>query len=101
MTELNLKTDTRQANWRRANPQRYLAHIAVQRALSRGELAKGPCEVCGISEADGALIDAHHDDYSKPLEVRFLCRQHHIRLHNTGVEDMFPDAGNSEAENSQ
>lgn len=28
-----LKTDTRQANWRRANPDKYDAHLAVQRAV--------------------------------------------------------------------
>lgn len=80
---LNLKTDTRQADWRRANPEKYLAHVAVQRALSAGELVKGPCEVCGDPTVDG-----HHDDYAKPLAVRWLCRQHHIRLHGGG-EDLF------------
>lgn len=86
--ELNLKTDTRQADWRRANKAKYLAHLAVEAAQRRGELVKGPCEVCGTSEG---LIDAHHDDYSKPLDVRWLCRAHHTRLHATGVEDMFPE----------
>lgn len=89
---LNLRTDTRQANWRRANPEKYLAHVAVQRALSGGALVKQPCEVCGAVEGDGVLIDAHHDDYAKPLVVRWLCRQHHIRLHNGG-EDLFACQG--------
>ncbi|KAB2716983.1 MULTISPECIES: hypothetical protein [Brucella/Ochrobactrum group] len=83
MIELNLKTDTRQANWRRSNPQKYLAHVAVQRALATGALIKQPCEVCG-----SRIVDAHHDDYSEPLAVRWLCRQHHTRLHNGG-EDLF------------
>lgn len=82
-SELNLKTDTRQANWRRANPEKYLAHVAVQRALASGDLVKQPCEVCG-----DPAVDAHHDDYSKQLDVRWLCRQHHVRLHNGG-EDLF------------
>lgn len=82
--DLNLKTDTRQANWRRANPEKYRAHVAVQRALSAGALTKGKCEVCGAS-----ATDAHHDDYTRPLDVRWLCRQHHTRLHSGG-EDMFP-----------
>lgn len=30
-----LKTDTRQANWRRANPGKYEAHLAVQRAVKQ------------------------------------------------------------------
>ncbi|MBB5702128.1 hypothetical protein FHS76_002003 [Ochrobactrum daejeonense] len=83
-----LKSDTRQANWRRANPSKYAAHIAVQRALTSGTLNKQPCEICGASEDDGVRIDAHHDDYRKPLKVRWLCRTHHSRLHKCG-EDLF------------
>nr|DAD85891.1 MAG TPA: hypothetical protein [Siphoviridae sp. ctGdK3] len=26
-------------------------------------------------------LEAHHDDYSKPLQVRWLCRRHHKQLH--------------------
>lgn len=85
LTELRLKTHTRQANWRRQNPEKYLAHVAVQRAISVGALKKGSCEVCGDPK-----VDAHHEDYRKPLKVRWLCRQHHVRLHATGCEDLFP-----------
>lgn len=66
--EAMLKTDTRQANWRRANPSKYDAHLAVQRALKAGELEKLTCEVCGIE-----AVDAHHDQYNEPLRVRWLC----------------------------
>ena len=79
-----LKTDTRQANWRRANPVKYNAHLAVQRAVKAGDLEKQTCEVCGTK-----VVDAHHDQYDKPLKVRWLCRLHHPRLHHHG-EDLFP-----------
>lgn len=36
---------------------------------------KKPCEVCGEIK-----VDMHHDDYTKPLLVRFLCRLHHRQL---------------------
>jgi hypothetical protein len=85
MNEPNLKTDTRQANWRRLNAEKYQAHLAVQRALNSEELVKGVCEVCGSPD-----VDAHHDDYSEPLAVRWLCRQHHARLH-AGGEDLFSE----------
>lgn len=90
--DLNLKTDTRQANWRRANAEKYRAHLAVQRALNGGTLAKGACEVCGDEN-----VDAHHDDYDRPLDVRWLCRRHHTRLH-AGGEDLFR-AGTTFTEN--
>ena len=44
--------------------------------LRRGKLERGCCEVCGLPGEE-----MHHDDYSKPLAVRWLCRKHHVELH--------------------
>lgn len=54
------------------------------RALTRsyikaGKLIKGSCEVCGTNET----IEAHHDDYAKPMDIRWLCRKHHREHHQT------------------
>lgn len=57
------------------NPLKRAAHIAVGNALRNGHLIRQPCEVCG----SGA--QAHHDDYSKPLDVRWLCTTHHAEWH--------------------
>lgn len=51
---------------------RSLANIA----LSKGEIEKKPCEVCNTIPAE-----MHHDDYGKPLEIRWLCFKHHTALH--------------------
>jgi hypothetical protein len=51
-----LKTDTRQANWRRANLAKYNAHLAVRRAVKMHDLEKQTCEVC-----ENKAVDAHHD----------------------------------------
>jgi hypothetical protein len=46
----------------------------------RGLLVPQPCEVCGSLQ-----VEKHHDDYSKPLQVRWFCRRHHRRiLHDIG-----------------
>jgi ferric-dicitrate binding protein FerR (iron transport regulator) len=68
--------------WRRANPEKKRAHDAVERALRRGSLLRKPCEVCG------GKAEAHHDDYSKPLEVRWLCRAHHKAAHQNYSGDL-------------
>lgn len=53
------------------------AQYEVKYALARGDLKKGPCEVCGATEN----IEGHHDDYDKPLEVRWLCCSCHRKYH--------------------
>lgn len=46
-------------------------------AIRKGILKKMPCEVCR-TEID---VQAHHDDYTKPFDVRWLCRKHHLEHH--------------------
>jgi hypothetical protein len=58
------------------NPLKRAAHVAVGNALRDGKLTRNPCEVCGEAKAQ-----AHHDDYSKPLDVRWLCTTHHAEWH--------------------
>ncbi|TPJ85552.1 hypothetical protein FJ434_16505 [Mesorhizobium sp. B2-5-13] len=67
---------TPQDKWRAANPLAIWAHAALRSAINRGLIQKEPCEVCGASEVDG-----HHEDYGKPMEVRWLCRLHHKGEH--------------------
>lgn len=52
------------------------ARAAVNHAVARGKMERKPCEVCGDPKSDG-----HHDDYAKPLDVRWLCRPHHMEVH--------------------
>lgn len=62
--------------WRRQHPERQAAHNAVARALRKGTLVRQPCEK-GPEGCGPGTVHAHHDDYSKPLEVRWLCALHH------------------------
>lgn len=57
------------------------AALMVGNAVRDGKLIKGPCIVCGFPETDG-----HHFDYSKPLEVIWLCRHHHAAYHKIDRE---------------
>ena len=58
--------------YRRLNPEKYKAAGIACRAVRGGKLIKQPFEVCG-----SLRVEKHHDDYSKPLKVRWLCRKHH------------------------
>lgn len=62
-------------------------HNITEKAIKRGVLIqKDTCEECGASGKfkDGrAGIHAHHDDYNKPLEVRWLCYKCHHSWHKT------------------
>ncbi len=65
-------------NQRERNPEKYKAHTALGNAIRDGKVFKQPCEVCGAAKVEG-----HHDDYSKPLSVRWFCRPHHRAYHGT------------------
>lgn len=54
----------------------------TRRAIAQGKLIKLPCEVCQ-TDID---VHAHHDDYYKPLDVRWLCRTHHMEHHRNNPD---------------
>ena len=59
------------------------AHRIVAHAVRDGRLVP---LACGARDDDGSVCgkmpaQAHHDDYTKPLDVRWLCNVHHRRRH--------------------
>lgn len=64
-------------NWASNHRNKKNSHLKVHRAIISGELKKLPCERCGVSD----YVEAHHEDYSKPLEVVWLCDHHHKERH--------------------
>lgn len=63
--------------WRLNNPQAYKAHIILAWEIKCKRIIAQPCEVCGKTKVHG-----HHDDYFKPLDVRWLCSYHHRKYHH-------------------
>jgi hypothetical protein len=57
-------------------PLKSAARNKLSNAIRDKKIFKTPCEVCGDTKVEG-----HHDDYAKPLEVRWLCIKHHKELH--------------------
>lgn len=66
-----------------ANPIKRKARYVVTYAIVSGNLIKQPCQICGKMR-----VDAHHCDYRKPLEVMWLCRQHHVEWHKENGEGL-------------
>lgn len=52
------------------------AQQLCQKAIRDGVLDRQPCEKCGTEK-----VHAHHTDYSKPLDVMWLCPKHHKEWH--------------------
>lgn len=66
------------SRYRPPPPERNRAYSAVRYAIKTGRLIrKDNCENCGGSDH----INFHHDDYSKPLEGKWLCASCHKLLH--------------------
>lgn len=68
-----------------------MASSAVRKAIRRGDITRGDCEVCGKS-GGGRIVNAHHDSYmpDKWLTVRWLCTKHHGEWHRAN-NPIYPD----------
>lgn len=64
-------------SWRKKNPEKYVAHMRLNAAVSSGKIKKKPCAVCKST----IRVHAHHPDYKKPLNVIWLCTKHHKEIH--------------------
>jgi len=60
-------------------PERVRAQQMMRYHLQKGHIKKTNCVVCNKIKVEG-----HHPDYSKPLEVIWLCRSHHFFVHRLG-----------------
>jgi hypothetical protein len=55
---------------------KYRARYKALNAINSGKIKRLSCEVCGEENTH-----AHHDDYNKPFNLRFLCPRHHRIWH--------------------
>ena len=67
----------RQRRRRVTEKEKHYAREQLAYAVKTGKITKGACEVCETDKR----IEGHHPDYSKPLEVNWLCTPHHKKLH--------------------
>lgn len=62
--------------YRERHPEKIEAQTKLRIAVKKGIVKKLPCEVCKSENSQG-----HHPDYTKPLEVIWLCAVHHTKTH--------------------
>lgn len=71
-------TRLRLVRYRQKYKEKNIARSKVHYALCSGKLVNPlKCDICG----NKGYSEAHHDDYSKPLEVRWLCDKCHKEVH--------------------
>ena len=91
--EAREKNNERQRKWRIEKRENYNALMVYRRAknkektIARNKLTaaiqKGTLmrpKTCSLCKKED-LIEAHHPDYSKPLEVLWVCRKCHCKIH--------------------
>lgn len=62
--------------------KRKYVRAITQKAIKNGHLVRPvACELCVSDQSD---IEAHHVDYGKPLQVRWLCKTCHGKAHSKG-----------------
>lgn len=68
------------------NPDKKKATTVLGNALRDGKIKKQPCENCGSKKR----VHGHHDDYSKPLDVIWLCPKCHKEYHRQKEKKFLP-----------
>jgi len=71
------------------DPAKIKARRKLNTEVRAGRIIRQPCGVCGSPHAHG-----HHADYSKPLEVTWLCEAHHRMLHQKKAAETHEDFAN-------
>lgn len=71
----------------RSNARSYL-HVYIR----RGKIKKLDCQVCG-----SPFVEGHHKDYSKPLNVTWLCKMCHRLYHSAQRSRLGPRSSPREA----
>jgi hypothetical protein len=74
--KLKKRMSEQKKKWQYKNAEKRAAHVITGNAIRDGRLVPELCKVCGKKK-----VDAYHEDYTKPLEVIWLCKKHHGELH--------------------
>lgn len=74
------------AFWQKRNPEKRAAHVILGNAVKSGKIKKPrKCSKCGLVPDKKRHIHAHHHDYTKPLDVEWICVWCHIEEHKDEI----------------
>lgn len=71
------KYNQKRRRLRNKNRQKFIARNKLNYEKKVGRVMPKPCEKCGSTNN----VQGHHTDYSKPLDVHWLCGFHHQLEH--------------------
>ena len=77
-----IQSNEAKQRWAEKNPEKIKAHQSLDNAVRDRKVIKFPCQICGSEDSEG-----HHEDYTKPLEVIWLCPKHHSEHHKRKREE--------------
>jgi|GEM_PF-6821707 len=77
------RSETDRVNaWRKRHPEKLAAQLAVRSAIEKKQMVKPRiCDRCWVEYRSRGELQAHHRDYSKPLQIVWLCRACHLEAH--------------------
>lgn len=80
------RSNAAKSEYIKRQPRKRAAHSAINNAIRDGKLTRKPCEACGSTDK----VHAHHDDYARVYDVRWLCNEHHREWHRINGEAKNP-----------
>lgn len=73
--------------YRENNPEKRTAQNKLGSAVRYGKIKKP--DLCSICNKTNCIIHGHHENYSKPLDVIWCCKECHTKIHkmkNRGID---------------
>jgi hypothetical protein len=71
--------------WEIKNPNQNIAHRIVIRERNRSHILSPP--TCSMCFSGNTRIEGHHYDYSKPLNLTWVCRKCHLKIHSNFIKE--------------
>lgn len=69
--------------YKERNPEKYKAQQILNQSIYKGKIKRENCIICNSENAQ-----AHHEDYTKPHDVIWICSIHHKQVHMSNLKEV-------------